>query len=153
MGGQAVCFTIPGEPVAKGRHRTTKTGHIYTPEKTISYENLVKLAYMDASEGGKIRLQGPIEMEVMAVFRIPGSASKIKRQGMMNGAIRPTKRPDIDNCLKAVMDGINGVAFDDDSQVVFIMVHKWYGDRPRVEVRLHEYEGSKTPHQEIMEVE
>ena len=38
-------LTIPGEPVGKGRPRFTKNGHSFTPEKTVNYENLVKLTF------------------------------------------------------------------------------------------------------------
>jgi len=46
-----ISFTIPGEPVAKGRARScVRNGHIahYTPEKTALYENLVRLAAQQA---------------------------------------------------------------------------------------------------------
>ena len=42
-------LTIPGEPVGKGRPRFTKNGHSFTPEKTVNYENLVKLYFMNFS--------------------------------------------------------------------------------------------------------
>lgn len=42
---RSISFSVPGEPVGKGRPRFTRTGHPYTPGKTESYESLVRLAY------------------------------------------------------------------------------------------------------------
>jgi Holliday junction resolvase RusA-like endonuclease len=46
-----ISFTIPGEPVAKGRAKFARRGNFvttYTPDKTARYENLVKLAAQQA---------------------------------------------------------------------------------------------------------
>lgn len=40
---RSISFSVPGEPVGKGRPRFTRTGHPYTPGKTGSYESLVRL--------------------------------------------------------------------------------------------------------------
>ena len=37
---------------------------------------------------------------------------------MLEWEIRPTKRPDLDNIAKAVLDALNGLAYQDDSQIV-----------------------------------
>lgn len=54
------------------------------------------------------------------------------------GIEQATKKPDADNIAKAVLDGLNGVAFVDDSQVVALMVKKTYGLTPKVKVRIKE---------------
>ena len=53
---------------------------------------------------------------------------------MRDGLLRPTTKPDIDNVIKAVLDGLNGVAYADDSQVVALSASKCYSDDPRVVV-------------------
>ena len=53
---------------------------------------------------------------------------------MVAGDIRPTKKPDFDNVTKAVCDALNGVAYDDDSQIVDAMARKFYSEQPRIEV-------------------
>ena len=121
-------FTIPGPPCAKQRPRFSN-GHAYTPEKTIAYESLVKMAYQGP------RLEGQIRMEVHAYFQIPKSATKAQRNQMSIRGICPTKRPDADNILKICADSLNGIAYADDSQIVEATVRKFYGD-PRVEVTL-----------------
>ena len=51
-------FTIPGQPVAKGRPRVGKWG-AYTPEKTVNYENLVQFSFLDKYRNPKL-LEGTI---------------------------------------------------------------------------------------------
>lgn len=130
-------FIIPGEPKAKGRHRTTKT-HSYTPDSTVLYENWIKQCYLQATD--KERLEGQIEAHIKAFFSIPKSTPKSKRELMLSGAIRPIKKPDWDNVGKVVCDALNKMAYSDDSGIVTGVVEKWYSDEPRVEVELIQLE-------------
>lgn len=132
----AVRLTIPGIPVAKGRPRLGKHG-TYTPTKTVNYENLVQYCYMDQAEG--VKLAGPLKMEILLFFPMPKSYSKkqvelIRAQGMIH-----TKKPDASNCLKTIEDALNNFAYDDDSQIFYSTVIKFYtlGD-PRAEVYIEE---------------
>lgn len=128
-----ITFTIPGEPQGKARARAVRGNH-YTPEKTVAYEQSVAWAGKAAMRG-RAPMAGPVRLSFTAVFQIPGSASKGKRQGMRDGLILPTKKPDIDNILKAVADGLNKVAFNDDAQIVSLgEVRKIYGETPCVVV-------------------
>ena len=126
-------ITIIGDPVPKQRPRFAN-GHTYTPAKTKDYEALVAEAWKYHS--GET-YHGAVEITVRAYLKIPKSASKAARKMMEEGERRPTKRPDLDNLLKAVQDGLNGAAYDDDSQIVRAVSEKWYGD-PRVEIEVKE---------------
>lgn len=128
-----VMFTIDGDPRGKQRHRSAKNGHIYTPTETIAYERKVAIAYRQA--GGKIHTQ-PVAVEVWAFYKIPASASR-KQAAKMQGA-PCTKKPDDDNVLKIIQDGLNGVAYEDDKQVVDGIVHKRYWTDARVIVSVKE---------------
>lgn len=129
-------FIIPGEPKAKARHRTTKSGFNYTPKETVEYENWVKQCFI--LEHGQTMLEGQIKAEIRAYFGIPKSYSKKKRREIEEGALRPTKRPDTDNIAKAVLDSLNGIAYKDDSSIVSLQVDKYFDEKPRVEVTLGE---------------
>ena len=127
-------FHVPGKPVAKARPRVTTVNgkaRSYTPAKTVNYESMVALAASKAMNGDAI-YEGPVRIDVTATFPIPKGWSQKKR------ASRPihwhTARPDGDNILKAISDGMNDVVFRDDSQVAFAKVQKIYGDTPGVEV-------------------
>lgn len=133
----AITFTIPGEPVAKGRARSfVRNGHVahYTPEKTARYENLVRLAAQQAMCGTP-PAEGAVGLIVRAFMGIPKSWSQKKQRAAALGEVFPTKRPDLDNIVKAIKDGANGVTWRDDSQVIDVRASKRYG-APRVEVEV-----------------
>ena len=130
-------FEIVGEPQGKGRPRfSTRGGFVktYTPEKTASYENFVKVCYLNKYKGQK--LDGEIIAEIIAYFPIPKSFSKKKRTEAIEGKIMPTKKPDTDNIAKTILDSLNGIAFEDDKQVVALLVKKLYGEDAKVVVVL-----------------
>ncbi|WP_248322010.1 RusA family crossover junction endodeoxyribonuclease [Caballeronia sp. Sq4a] len=137
----AVCFSVPGEPVAKGRARFARRGNFvttYTPEKTAKYENLVRLAAQQAM-CGQPPFQRPVSLLVQIWVGVPASWSKKRREQALRGFIGATKKPDADNVLKAIKDGMNGVVYVDDARVTSITLSKQYGEIPRVEVRASEY--------------
>lgn len=134
-----VKFSIPGAPVGKGRPKFARQGgfvRTYTPEKTASYENLVKLEYERQCKSYRFPENAPLKMNITAYYPIPKSASKSKRAAMLNKEIRPTKKPDVDNIVKIIADSLNEVAYKDDSQIVSASISKYYEAIPRVEVAI-----------------
>lgn len=125
-------FTVPGLPQGKGRARFGN-GRTYTPAKTVAYEGLIAFAGQKAMEGIDL-IEGPVQVQVDAYFPIPKSWNAKKKAEATNGLAWHTSKPDGDNILKAVGDGLNGVVFKDDSQVVMARVLKAYADTPRLEV-------------------
>lgn len=135
-----VKFTVPGKPTGKGRPRfNRKTGRTYTPKGTADYERVVKKAYLSASSG--VCLNGPIRAKITACYSIPMSWSNKKMEAALAGHILPTVKPDLDNVAKAVLDALNGIAYDDDSAVVQLIICKSYAYPPCVVVALEEMEG------------
>lgn len=143
-------FMIPGKPFGKQRPRVSikKTANgqsfakAYTPKETVSYENLVKISY--ANECG-VKLSGPIAADIIGVFPVPKSESKAKGKAMLQGEIHYVKKIDCDNMAKTVLDALNGIAYDDDSQVFQLRVKKLYGEEPHVKVRLYEVPDTYEP--------
>lgn len=133
-------FVIEGKPYGKGRPRFSRfNGFVktYTPQETLDYEQQVRMAYQFAD--GEYHAESPLKMIVEAYFEPPKSTSKKKRAMMLEDMISPTKKPDCDNIVKAILDGLNGVAFHDDVQVVEMIVRKKYSERPRTEVEILKY--------------
>lgn len=131
-------FTVPGSPIAKGRARITTVGgfaRAYTPAKTRTYEATVRhYAKADMAYKRIGVIHGPIKVEVKAFIEIPASWSKKKRAGAIDGSVLPVSRPDLDNYVKAALDGMNEVVFNDDSQIVHLIATKIYSDDPRLEI-------------------
>ena len=132
-------FTIPGAPVGKGRPRVTTRGgkfaSMYTPEKTVNYEGLVAYSAKAAMAGAPL-IDGPASVRLEIVCQIPASWSQKKRSAAIAGQVHPTTKPDIDNVEKAIFDGLNGVVWRDDVQVVEVSKRKRYGDTPCVQVTI-----------------
>lgn len=124
-------FTINGECVPKARPRFSKFGHVYTTPKTRAYENIVKSTAIDNRVPC---ITTALRVELIIYKSIPKSFSKKKRELANEGKIYPVVKPDIDNYVKAVLDGLNGVLFVDDKQIVDFRAVKRYSDSPRVEV-------------------
>lgn len=132
-----ITFTVPGAPRGKGRPRFARRGaHVttYTDDQTASYENLVRLAYVQA--GGTLHAGVEVEVNIHAMFPIPKSFSKAKREKAIAWEIAPQTKPDLDNVCKAVLDGLNGVAYADDKQVTRLWIEKLYGEVPRLDVEM-----------------
>ena len=129
-------LTIPGKPLGKQRPRVMRNGHTYTPDKTVNYETLVKQLYIE--KYFQKQLSGPIKATITAYMYIPKSESKKRKKKMLANEILPCKMPDWDNIGKIITDALNGLAYEDDKQIVDARVVKVYGDQPRVEVELEE---------------
>lgn len=106
-------FTVPGEPIVKGRPRFTKGGHAYTPKATKDAEARVGEAY-----DGELFL-GNVGVEL---HFFQGSRA----------------RKDIDNMVKLVLDGLNGIAWPDDVHVSVCLARRVYTvkDKARTVVRV-----------------
>lgn len=130
-------FSIPGEPVAKARPRFTRNGHAYTPAKTRTYEEIVRLHATQAMKGKKL-LTGALELDVTFYFAIPKYFTNAIREKAMRGELAHQKKPDFDNCAKAITDACNKVVYNDDAQVTDAHVYKRYSEFPRVEITIKE---------------
>lgn len=120
--------------------------HIYTPQKTINYENYIKYCYYESNQDKEPFINGEKLKAVIKIFqKIPISTSKKKANLMRLGIERPTKKPDIDNILKVVFDGLNGLAYKDDTQIIELEASKFYSDTPRIELTLIELELNQEP--------
>ena len=130
-------IVIPGKPLGKQRPRVLKSGITYTPKKTVNYETFVKMMYLEKYAGEK-PFEGPVSVEIVALYQIPKSASKKRKEAMKRGAIKPTVRPDVDNISKIITDALNGVAYLDDKQIIECSVNKCYAEAPAVLVSISE---------------
>lgn len=139
---QQVVFTVPGKPQGKARARTYRNNGItrtVTPEKTVLYENFIKERYLQASKGKFFDKEVPVQITVTVRFAPPKNTSNKRYARMIAGKEYPLKKPDIDNVLKVICDALNGVAYHDDSQIIFAGCRKEYSVMEGLEVRLFAY--------------
>lgn len=112
-------LVFPFAPVAKERPRFSSRGgfvRAITAAKTRRFESDVRLW---ASKTVKAPIEGPLKVTARFFLARP---KKLKKGS--NG--QPITRPDTDNYLKSILDGLNGVVWSDDSQVVHIDAQKLY---------------------------
>ena len=132
-----VKVVIPGAPRGKERPRHTRTGVVFTPKSTRDYEKLIAIMGKLAMAGTPI-MSGPVRLTVVAAFPIPASYSAKRRAACLMGSERPAKKPDTDNILKALCDGLNGITWKDDAQVVEVSASKTYAEQPSVTAYIEE---------------
>ncbi len=133
----SITFFVPGEPRGKGRPRFSKaTGAAYTDSETRAYERKIATYYRNAIQGFRFPDTAFLNVSIYAYFPIPKSASKADKAAIEAGAIPPSRKPDIDNIIKAVLDGLNGVAYKDDARVAYITGAKLYSSEPGVSVSI-----------------
>jgi len=135
-----ITFTIPGTPRGKGRPRAAKRGNhigMYTPKETVSYENLIKIKAQEAMRGGSL-ISGGVLVYLNIEVKIPDSWSAKKKKSALMMEFYPTTKPDADNVIKAVFDGMNGIVYGDDKQVCHISAIKIYSLTPQVKVTISE---------------
>ena len=117
---------MSGEPKAQPRMRHYRRGNFvggYTPPSADGWKVACAVAAHDAV--GKPWTE-PIRLALW--FRLPRPASHLCKSGALRkGApLRPCGKPDLDNLAKAVMDALNRIAFNDDAQVVELILGKEY---------------------------
>ncbi len=138
MSSTSIVIVVPGQPQGKGRPRVGKVGghaRMFTPAKTVAYEGLIAHAGQQAMQGRAL-IEGPVAVVVDMRCQVPASWSKTKKALALTGKVRPITKPDQDNVLKAIFDGLNGVAWRDDVQVVDITSRKRYDPMPGVVVEI-----------------
>ena len=132
-------FEVVGSIVGKQRPRiNTYTYNVYTPNKTKDYEEYIQQNFKIKYPNHKM-LEGRISIEIIAFLQIPQSTSKKKSVEMLEGKISPTKKPDIDNIAKSILDALNKFVFKDDNQVTKLIVEKKYSKVEKVYVKIEEY--------------
>ena len=135
-----VTFKLDANPVGKQRARYVKRGNFvqaYTPDKTRTYEALIKEASREAM-GSTEPLETPVNLYLYIRAPIPKSLPKKRIEACLNGLEKPIKKPDASNILKSVEDAMNGVVYKDDSQIVNIHVSKVYSSVSGIDVCVKE---------------
>lgn len=117
---EPIKIIIPGRPVPKERPRLTVDGrkkYIYTPKETSKFEKQVALAALTAADG-KV-LFGDIAINIKLYFS-------------------DRKFGDLDNYAKSILDGLQGVLFENDKQVSKLHIERYIDKNERAEVIVEE---------------
>ena len=135
-----VDFTVPGPPRGKGRPRFARRGNFvttYTDAATASYEDQIRF-YALRAMGGNKPLTTALEALISVRLPVPQAYSKKRTEACLSGLERPCRKPDLDNIIKALMDAMNEVIYDDDVQIISISATKRYAINAGVDVLIRE---------------
>ena len=116
-------FSIPGKPIAQPRPRFSSfQGRAYNDPNhpVVAFKQAIALQYAVVAQGYKF--EGAVELAIC--FNMVRIQNEVRQRVRMPGYFH-TKKPDIDNLLKAVMDALTMAdAWNDDSQVSRLIVKK-----------------------------
>lgn len=131
-------FTVCAKAVGKGRPRLTTRGgyaHAYTPAKTREFENLVSWSAKRAMCQRPPVASGCSLFVQITVSLIPPLSWSKKRRSEAFGAFC-SKKPDTDNVAKSILDGVNGIVYEDDAQVAGLVVQKFYAEKDEINIKI-----------------
>lgn len=135
---------VVGKIEGKQRPRATTIGgyaRVYTPATTRAYECLIAWNYKQQSN---ILYEAnlPLKITINQYYSIPKNVTKKALVNYIDNLVRPTKKPDIDNVVKVVLDALNGVAYKDDTQIVNIITEKFFTTKEeRLEIKIENIGG------------
>lgn len=138
---QSVCFEIPGKCIAKQRARKGKGGNFYTPQPTREYETEVAWQAKIAKKHRK-PFTCAVSVDILIHEPIPPSWPPSQRKRALAREILP-KKNDLDNKIKSLNDGMNGILYLDDKQVAKITAEHFYSETPKAIITVKPYDARK----------
>lgn len=133
-----IIFEVETKPIPKARPRFYKTGKrviTYTPKKTQNFEKIIKNAFI--SHVGNIEpFTNKCKINIDFYTKIPKSITKKNLDILIKNNYINTKRPDLDNLIKAVLDSLNKIAYVDDNIIYKIESRKLYSDKDHIVIEL-----------------
>jgi len=130
-------YTIPGIPRPQGSKRHVGNGRMIEMSKFVAnWRSLVSLQSHIAMKGLEI-VRKPLVVSISAEFYFDRPKSHYTTTGLrLTAASGHTGRPDVDKLLRAMLDGMTGIVFEDDSQVRIDCAAKYYGKIAETKVRV-----------------
>ena len=145
-------FVIPGDPIAKARHRTfTRNGVVraYDPQnsekKKVQAQLLcqlnLSLNHQDcqiAKKAASLADNCAKEVELTFYMPVPKSDSEATRNAKLWGFDYHIVKPDLDNLEKFYLDCGNGIIYPDDRLIASVRKKKLYSKNPRTEIKVYQ---------------
>ena len=114
-------FWAGGVPVPQGSHAVGRWGGIYDSNKALEPWRATVTGGAEYALAGRDGFPKAAEVFVLLDFYMPRGTT-VKRR-------RPTVKPDIDKCIRAIFDSLTAAkVWADDGQVVSVHAQQWYAD-------------------------
>lgn len=158
-------IVIPGEPIAKARHRRrkladgrvidydpqsiqkNKVAQYLTAELKSRFGEDMKNMVMEASD---LASSNAFALDMTLYIPIPKSDTNSVRNAKLWGLIPHNQKPDSSNLLKFYEDAANSILYQDDSMLCHVSAKKKWSDNPRTEINIMPLKKSKTPEIDIL---
>ncbi|MDE2096954.1 MAG: RusA family crossover junction endodeoxyribonuclease [Patescibacteria group bacterium] len=141
---EPIIIRITGFPVAQRRPGlAVVAGHAVAFKRKVSRtweQDARQVARVEM--GARKPLQGCLALDLTSEMPPAASWPAWKREAALEGRIRPTGTPDLDNLFKAAQDALNGVVWLDDAQIVEVSGRKRYGPQPFLSIMVRVLEGA-----------
>lgn len=121
---------LEGMCVAKQSFRANR--NVFMKDKKVADYQKYVASIAKIHMGDNKPLEGPLSVCLIAYFEIKKSYSKKKIAAIKNGTVFPTMKPDCDNLGKGILDAMNKIVYNDDSQIVHYTTIKRFAERPYV---------------------
>ena len=119
-------FFVKGKPISQGSLKFIKGRAIHVKGRELA---LWRGTIATIARGTNItKIQVGVDIDLVFIFNKPKT---VKRD-------EPFVRPDLDKLIRAVLDGLTGVAYEDDQQVVRLTAQKAYGETEGVHIKISE---------------
>jgi len=119
-------FFVKGKPISQGSLKFIKGHAIHVKGRELALWRGTIAAIARSTNITKIQVG--VDMDLLFIFNKPKT---VKRS-------EPFVRPDLDKLIRAVLDGLTGVAYEDDQQVVRLTAQKAYGETEGVYITICE---------------
>jgi crossover junction endodeoxyribonuclease RusA len=118
-----ITFDVMGRPAPQGSKKSIGNNRFVEASKFLpAWRKEVSVAAENAvTVNGWAKVSGPVEVEILFYLDRPSTISKTKRP-------YPIVPPDVDKLARGCLDPMTGVIYDDDSQVIRLLVWKTYAD-------------------------
>lgn len=133
-------FVVATDPRPKQRPRFNRvTKRVFTPAASHHYQNVIReMVVLSLAETHGFTAKDfpvydvtiPLQLSLDFFFELPTRHPGQKQKSTYLGPRWVPKLSDVDNLAKAVMDGLNKILWEDDRQVVRLIVNKMYASRP-----------------------
>lgn len=125
-------FTVPGIPVPQGSKRHVGNGRMIEANAGLMpWRQAIIAAAVAAADANEDWVSTGTRRATYAAsfgFAFPRPKAHLGVNGVKPGAPdRPSTRPDLDKCIRAVFDALTQAqVIGDDSQIVRLFAHKYY---------------------------
>lgn len=130
MGATVIRLDVLGLPAPKGSGRAMliagRARYIASSSGANARKQAAWLKAIQVAATGCTLIAGPVRVSI--AFRLPRPKGHRTARGELrqSAPMHPTTHPDLDKLVRSTLDALTGIAFEDDSRVVQMLVSKQY---------------------------